>query len=54
MSILIKYKSLYTFLLHHAADVAQEIERAYVAVARVYYETGFRRYTRGLGWIKVR
>lgn len=52
-SILIKYRPLYEFLQSQAQDVAREIQRAYVAAARVYYETGFRRYTRILGWVKV-
>ena len=52
-SILLKYKSLYEFLQNHAEDVAKEVERSYIIAARVYYETGFRRYIRSLGWIKV-
>ncbi|KLO11242.1 hypothetical protein SCHPADRAFT_921851, partial [Schizopora paradoxa] len=53
-SVLIKYRSLYEFLQNFAEDVAKEIQRTYVIAARVYYETGFRRYTRSLGWIKSR
>ncbi|TDL29409.1 Vps52-domain-containing protein [Rickenella mellea] len=53
-SILVKYKPLYDFLQRHASTVAQEVQRAYVAAARVYYETGFRRYVRSLGVIKAR
>jgi hypothetical protein len=34
--------------------VATELQKAYVATARTYYETGFRRYMRSLGWIKGR
>ena len=41
------------FLQHHALDVAQEVQRSYVGAARVYYETGFRRYTRSLGVLKA-
>lgn len=52
-SILIKYRPLYEFLQSQAKDVSREIQSAYVAAARVYYETGFRRYTRILGWVKV-
>ena len=52
-SILLKYRSLFGFLLRQAANVAQEVQRAYVAATRTYYETGFRRYSRSLGWIKV-
>ncbi|KAH7931245.1 Vps52-domain-containing protein [Leucogyrophana mollusca] len=53
-SIFLKYRSLYAFLQRQAANVAQEIQRAYVVVARTYYETAFRRYIRSLGWIKAR
>lgn len=53
-SVLIKYRPLYEFLQNQAEDVAKEIQRSYIAAARVYFETGFRRYTRTLGWIKVR
>jgi vacuolar protein sorting-associated protein 52 len=49
----LKYHSLYAFLLRHATNVATEVRKAYIATARVYYETGFRRYMRSLGWIKV-
>lgn len=52
-SVLVKYRPLYEFLLVHAEDVAKEIQHVYIATARVYYETGFRRYTRSLGWLKV-
>lgn len=52
-SVFLKYRAFFGFLQHHAAPVAQEIQRAYVGAARLYYETGFRRYTRSLGWIKV-
>ncbi|KAG6880364.1 hypothetical protein C0992_007775 [Termitomyces sp. T32_za158] len=53
-SVLLKYNALYAFLQRHAPDVAHEIQRSYVAAARVYYETGFRRYIRSLTWIKAR
>ncbi|EPQ59401.1 hypothetical protein GLOTRDRAFT_55363 [Gloeophyllum trabeum ATCC 11539] len=53
-SVLLKYKPLFAFLQRHASDVAQEIQRTYVSAARTYYETGFRRYIRSLGWIKAR
>jgi hypothetical protein len=52
-SIILKYKPLFAFLQRQAANVAQEVQRAYMGVARTYYETGFRRYSRSLGWIKV-
>ncbi|KAI0030717.1 vacuolar sorting protein [Vararia minispora EC-137] len=49
-----KYRPLYAFLSRQAPAVAQEVQRAYVAAARVYYETGFRRYMRSLGYVKAR
>ena len=52
-SVLLKYSSLYSFLRRHAPAVANELQRSYVGAARVYYETGFRRYLRSLGVIKV-
>jgi hypothetical protein len=52
-SIILKYKPLFAFLQRQAPNVAQEVQRAYVGAARTYYETGFRRYSRSLGWIKV-
>ncbi|KAI9512249.1 vacuolar sorting protein, partial [Russula earlei] len=53
-TLLLKYRPLYAFLLRHAVSVATEVQKAYVAAARTYYETGFRRYMRSLGWIKTR
>ncbi|KXN83742.1 hypothetical protein AN958_00885 [Leucoagaricus sp. SymC.cos] len=53
-SILLKYSSLYAFLHRQAHDVAMEVQRSYVGAARLYYETGFRRYSRSLGYVKVR
>jgi len=47
-SVLLKYRSLFEFLQRNAADVANEIQRSYVGAARMYYETGFRRYIRTL------
>ena len=52
-TVFLKYRPLYAFLLRNAANVATEVQKAYVAAARTYYETGFRRYMRSLGWIKV-
>ena len=49
----LKYRPLYAFLLRRAPNVATEVQKAYVAAARTYYETGFRRYMRSLGWVKV-
>jgi len=52
-SVFLKYRPLYTFLQRRAPNVASEFQKSYIAAARVYYETGFRRYTRSLSWIKV-
>lgn len=52
-TVFLKYRPLYAFLMRHASNVATELQKAYVATARTYYETGFRRYMRSLGWIKV-
>lgn len=52
-SVLLKYSPLYAFLYRQAYDVALEIQRSYVGAARLYYETGFRRYSRSLGYVKV-
>ncbi|GLB33953.1 putative vps52 / Sac2 family protein [Lyophyllum shimeji] len=53
-SVLLKYNGLFAFLQRQAPNVAHEVQRSYVGAARVYYETGFRRYARSLGWIKAR
>lgn len=53
-SIFVKYRALYAFLQRQAPNVASEFQKAYTGTARTYYETGFRRYVRGLGWIKAR
>ncbi|KAH9899993.1 Vps52-domain-containing protein [Cubamyces lactineus] len=53
-TVWMKYRPLYIFLQRHAPNVAHEIQRAYAAAVRTYFETGFRRYLRGLGWIKAR
>lgn len=52
-SIFVKYRVLYAFLQRQAPNVAGEVQKAYTGTARTYYETGFRRYVRSLGWIKV-
>lgn len=52
-SVLLKYSPLFAFLQRQASDVAQEVQRSYIGAARTYYETGFRRYARSLGFIKV-
>ncbi|KAF5359016.1 hypothetical protein D9758_004735 [Tetrapyrgos nigripes] len=53
-SVLIKYRPLFTFLQRQAPAVASEVQRSYTGAARTYYETGFRRYARSLGWLKSR
>ncbi|KAG2042285.1 vacuolar sorting protein [Suillus americanus] len=53
-SIFVKYRALYAFLQRQAPNVASEFQKAYTGTARTYYETGFRRYVRSLGWIKAR
>lgn len=52
-SVLLKYSPLYAFLHRQAGDVALEVQRSYIGAARLYYETGFRRYSRSLGYIRV-
>ncbi|PFH51402.1 hypothetical protein AMATHDRAFT_74956 [Amanita thiersii Skay4041] len=53
-SVLLKYNTLFAFLQRQAPEVAQEVQRSYTGAARLYYETGFRRYIRSLGYIKTR
>ncbi|KAF8165468.1 vacuolar sorting protein [Crassisporium funariophilum] len=53
-SVLLKYSPLYAFLQRHAPNVALELQRSYIGAARLYYETGFRRYIRSLNVIKGR
>ncbi|KAG5716678.1 Vacuolar protein sorting-associated protein 52 like protein [Termitomyces sp. T112] len=53
-SVLLKYNGFFAFLQRQAPDVAHEVQRSYVGAARVYYETGFRRYARSLTLIKAR
>ncbi|XP_006459988.1 hypothetical protein AGABI2DRAFT_202530 [Agaricus bisporus var. bisporus H97] len=53
-SVLLKYSPLYAFLHRQAHDVALEVQRSYIGAARLYYETGFRRYSRSLGYVKAR
>lgn len=53
-SVLLKYSPLFGFLQRQAPAVANELQRAYVGAARLYYETGFRRYARSLSYIKAR
>jgi hypothetical protein len=53
-SIFVKYRALYAFLQRQAPNVAGEVQKTYTGTARTYYETGFRRYVRSLGWIRAR
>jgi hypothetical protein len=49
-----KYLPLYRFLQRRASSIADEFRVAYVRCAKLYYETGMRRYTRSLGYVRVR
>ncbi|KAL4076112.1 vacuolar sorting protein [Scleroderma citrinum] len=51
-SVYLKHQPLFAFLQRQAEPVAKEIQDSYVAGARTYYETGFRRYIRSLGWLR--
>lgn len=53
-SVLLKYLPFFTFLRRQAPKIAAEVQCAYVASARTYYETSFRRYARALGQVKAR
>ncbi|RPD67298.1 vacuolar sorting protein [Lentinus tigrinus ALCF2SS1-6] len=53
-SVWMKYRPLFLFLQRHATNVAHEVQRAYVGSVRTFFETGFRRYLRGLSWVKAR
>lgn len=54
-SVLLRHhKPLYGFLARQAPRVAIDVQRSYVASARLYFETAFRRYTRSLGVIRKR
>lgn len=50
----LKYRFFYAFLQRHATRQAHEVQKAYVAAASWYYETGFRRYTRALAKVRAR
>lgn len=52
--VLRKYRPLFTFLQRQSPNVATEIQKTYIGIARTYYEVGFRRYLRALTWIKSR
>lgn len=52
-SVWMKHRPLFVFLQRHASNAANEVQRAYIGVARTFYETGFRRYLRSLSWVKV-
>ncbi|KAF8318104.1 Vps52-domain-containing protein [Clavulina sp. PMI_390] len=49
-----KYLPLFQFLQRRAKGTADEFRAAYVRSAKLYYETGMRRYTRSLGYVKTR
>jgi hypothetical protein len=42
------HQPLYAFLARQMPRVAIDVQRAYVSAARLYFETGFRRYARSL------
>ena len=48
-----KYLPLYRFLQRRAQPAAEEIRDVYIRCAKLYYETGMRRYTRSLGYLRV-
>lgn len=48
------HQPLYAFLARQMPRIAIDIQRAYVAAARLFFETGFRRYSRALGQIQKR
>lgn len=52
--LLAHHQPLYAFLARQMPRVAIDVQRAYVAAARLYFETGFRRYVRSLGQIRKR
>ena len=56
LQVLLKptHRNLYAFLARQAPRVAIDVQRAYLSAARLYFETGFRRYTRALEKIRVR
>lgn len=52
-SVLLRsYRPLYMFLSQHAPRVAIDVQRDYLAAARLYFETGFRRYERTLAKLR--
>lgn len=52
--LLTNQRPLYGFLARHAPRVAIDVQREYVGRARLYFETGFRRYTRALAGARDR
>ena len=54
-SVLLRtHRPLFRFLSQHTPRVAIDVQRAYVASARLYFETGFRRYARSLASVRDR
>jgi hypothetical protein len=49
----LRFKSLFAFLHHHHATLAEEIAQAYVNTMRWYYLNQFGRYEKSLGKIKI-
>ena len=52
--LLTSQRPLYGFLARHAPRVAIDVQREYVGRARLYFETGFRRYARALAGARDR
>lgn len=48
------HQPLYAFLARQMPRVAIDVQRAYVAAARLYFETGYRRYARSMGQVRKR
>ncbi|CAO1619158.1 unnamed protein product [Parajaminaea phylloscopi] len=54
-SVLIPHhQPLYAFLARQMPRIAIDVQRSYVSAARLFFETGFRRYARSLGQIQKR
>ncbi|GAA5865424.1 hypothetical protein JCM8547_001240 [Rhodosporidiobolus lusitaniae] len=51
---LLSLKPLFDFLRRHAARQAHDVQKAYSATVRWYYETAFRRYVRALEKVRSR
>ena len=52
-SILLKYKTLYQFLMERYSDIAIEVMHTYVNTMRWYFFNHFEKYNRGLQKLQV-